>query len=472
MTDWTSQKALAQLNAASQAMLWICVGVTLREQIALWSFDWSLIVGKRRRRAPQIAYFAAKVCWWAYASINIVALYGKGPYNCNALLEAIESLMGLIALSSSLLLACRTVCVFQGDARRYVTWILYIFSAGLAAAWFAGVTDVHAEWFTDAATPFTNGACGPAAVKMRYFVKYLVTIVFDAFVLILTIVGVVRMSRNGGTRIGALIVDQGLFYFIATFLANLLVTVFTLLQLSPMMSLFWAIPSSAVCMTASTRLYVQLAEQASHRPDGVSNEHIQSGGSASEKIVNFLARVGGRNGGSGPGTVTWQSGRHGSAVTPEPFATHSAQTESDIEKQGSHETLRKMSAPDSLRSNEPQQTRLSHPFASVFGGGNSNSNSNAAPTTAASTPSRFAVRSSSRHNHTNTNSTTSGVVVSQTRTEREEPIPEYLVTPAFLTPDQMARLQPESDEARRYNDPVAHSFQNLSRASRDGGAPR
>lgn len=436
------------------------VGVTVREQVALTSFDWSLITGKRRRRAPQIAYFAAKISWWAYIAVNILALYAKGPLHCQGVIESIETLMGFIAVSSSILLACRTVCVFQGNARRYITWALYVLSAGLTAAWMAGVTDVRAEWLTAAATPFTNGACGPVEVKMRYFVKYLVTIFFDLVVLVLTTVGVVRMSRNGGTRIGALIVDQGLLYFLATFLANLLVTIFTLLQLSPFMSLFWAVPSSAVAMTASTRLYVQLAEQASHRPDGVSNEQLQSGGSASDKIVNFFARVGGVRGmssrGAG-GTATWRSG-----VTPEPFSTHSADSTSDVEKQASQSSLRKMSDPQVIPAG--QEGRFSHPFASTLGGH--------APTTVANSmrsPQRLLNR---QQQHQSSNSATSGVIVSQTRVEEQEPIPEYLVGPAFLTPDQMAQVQPDSEEARRRNDPVSATFQNLSRASRDGHAKR
>lgn len=143
--------------------------------------------------------------------------------------------------------------------------------------------------------PSSQGACAPVKVEMRYFVKYIVTILFDLFVLILTVAGVFRMSTNGRTRIGALLVQQGLFYFLATFAANLLPAVITILQLSPYMSLYFAVPSSFVAVVASTRLYVQLAREATaHNGSQGRHQHVpysnHTGSNISEKLSNFMRR--------------------------------------------------------------------------------------------------------------------------------------------------------------------------------------
>lgn len=98
------------------------------------------------------------------------------------------------------------------------------------------------------------------ADSIPHAVKYVVTILFDLLVVVLTIVGIVQM--NSSSRIGDVLIRQGLVYFLLTLAANLVVTVLTILKLSPTMSLIAAIPQSTICVIASTRLYAQLAEEA------------------------------------------------------------------------------------------------------------------------------------------------------------------------------------------------------------------
>lgn len=127
----------------------------------------------------------------------------------------------------------------------------------------AGVADITAVWSPAAPQPWSHtGSCDLVEVKMRYCVKYIVTIVFDFAVLLLTFIGVRRM---GGSRIGEVLVDHGIVYFVATAAVNLVVCVLTILQLSPQMSLAAAPASSAVSILAATRLYVALHREANAR---------------------------------------------------------------------------------------------------------------------------------------------------------------------------------------------------------------
>lgn len=67
---------------------------------------------------------------------------------------------------------------------------------------------------------------------------------------------------QGGSRLGSILMSQGIAYFSLTAIAYLIVAVLCLLQLSSLMSAIGAVPSSAIAVIASTRLYIDLAEAA------------------------------------------------------------------------------------------------------------------------------------------------------------------------------------------------------------------
>lgn len=164
----------------------------------------------------------------------------------------------------------------------------------------AGVTDVHVKWDPAAALSWSTGSCTFVNVATRYCVKYIVTIAFDFTVLALTVIGVRRMEN---TRIGEILIDHGIIYFVLTAFANLVVTVLTILQLSPVMTTLGASPASGVSIVAATRLYVSLHEEA-HRPTSrvVTMDQLTSS-SFRKKIASFFRLGGGNDGGARRGSV-------------------------------------------------------------------------------------------------------------------------------------------------------------------------
>jgi hypothetical protein len=219
---------------------YLSLGFFFADFIATLSFDWSMLTGRRQRRWPHLAYFGTKYIWITYMSTNLTVLWTLHELDCQLLMDFTELQMGLVVCFSSFLLACRIVCVYDGTARKVVCGILVIFGIGLVAAWMQGITDVTSTWSTAAATAWNTGGCNYDAVKSTYWAKYVVTIAFDLPVLSLTSVGILRMESN--SRIGDVLIRQGLIYFILTCVANMVVTVLTALQLSPVMSLFMAVP--------------------------------------------------------------------------------------------------------------------------------------------------------------------------------------------------------------------------------------
>lgn len=76
--------------------------------------------------------------WYIYLCLNIVFIWGEHEINCRALVQMVELFMGLIATSCSVLLACRTVCIYQGKARTVVSVVLTFGALLVAGFWMAG----------------------------------------------------------------------------------------------------------------------------------------------------------------------------------------------------------------------------------------------------------------------------------------------------------------------------------------------
>lgn len=334
--------------------------------------------------------------------VNFVIILTDTEVNCQGMMYAIEFLMGVIAVACSSLLAARTVCVYTGTARTVVSVVVGVALLAQTATWMAGVPDVTAQWLPAAAAPWSTGACGFTAVASQYSAKYFVTVFVDALVLILTTVGVVRM---GTSRIGEILVGQGIVYFVIVTVANLIVAILTVMQLSPLISLIGAVPSSAISIMAATRLYVYLAEAAAPQAGGVSSSQLS--GSTVEKVSNFFRS------GRGVGTT--------SALPPSYMQPLSYDSRS---RGGS-------------RSDEaPSTTKL--PLTSSESMDSADIERAAATSPASSYP----------HN---------SVRVHQATQVSSTPIPDHLRGPPFLSEEQTARL-----ENRAVQSSVHQAFPNLS----------
>lgn len=293
-----SKPVLAHTHEIGNIISYVAMGFFFYDTILSLPFDWSIISGKRQRRWPQLAYFGAKIFYLAYVAITFYINYAINKIYCKTALQMLEMVMGFVTITSSILLACRTVCVFQGSARKAVSVILTVLSLCLIAAWMQGVTDVESAWDPSGAQPWTTGACAFVDISMTYWVKYVVTIIFDLAVLCLTTYGIFRM--NGSSHIGRVLIRQGLVYFIVTLVANLVITIMTTLKLSPLMSLLFAVPQSTTCVICACRLYIELAEESktTHLTSGAYNQSSSygSGESSNKGFGSSMSGFGKRGG--------------------------------------------------------------------------------------------------------------------------------------------------------------------------------
>lgn len=168
-TYWNSLAGSTKTAEVEKLLLYASLGIFCHHTILNAAFDWSIISGKRQRRWPQLLYFGAKLAFLVYLTLYTAVFWLEKELNCEGIVIAVETSMGFIAITSSFLLSCRTVCVFFGTARKVVTAVLLVFGAGLVAAWMDGVQDVTVVWSAAAASPWNAGACVPLSVKPTYF---------------------------------------------------------------------------------------------------------------------------------------------------------------------------------------------------------------------------------------------------------------------------------------------------------------
>mgnify|MGYP000094229726 CR=1 FL=1 len=238
--------------------------------------------------------------------------------------------------------------------------------------------------------------------------------------LALTVGGIMRMSTS--SRIGDLLISQGTFYFLITFIVNAIVCGLTLARLNPVMALVGAVPSSCVAMLASTKLYYDLAE------DGRPQKAIDSGNYAGRRASGFLS--GSRNrssrfavqniGKSVEKSMEEGTGRkhgvYGVQALPYQGGTSSAGTESGVRS----DTTSMHKTPDSAS----DVTRGDGDALFQHKSTSSANNSKAARLLGA----------------------TQGVSVEELRVVESAPLPAHLAGPHFLNDQQLAQVTGERSE--------------------------
>lgn len=261
-----------------QLFVYVSIGFFFYEQILSAKFDYQTLFGtKRKLRGVHVAYFGTKLSMYVYTILSLIFFWRETEINCQQMFYALETIMGLVTFFSSTLLAFRTYCVYQGREQRIVLALLAVFSVGLLAAWMQGVEDVKSVWHPiDDVAQYKHGYCLYTGISETYWVKYLVTICFDAVILFMTTFGIARMA--GRSSLGVKLINQGIIFFVMTFIANLTISVITLLRLSPSMSLVFAFPQSTICVLCSCRLHRNLASE--------NKDHVPSTDFSNRNIVN------------------------------------------------------------------------------------------------------------------------------------------------------------------------------------------
>ncbi|CCL99582.1 uncharacterized protein FIBRA_01600 [Fibroporia radiculosa] len=110
---------------------------------------------------------------------------------------------------------------------------------------------------------------------------FIYSMCFDALVMVLSAIKLLR--RQGRSQVVALLFKDGLIYFIASFIANLIATVFMVLNLNSVMSVIFNVPAAVVSTTFSCRAVRRLTTFKLQGPE-VFQSSSGSGG-----VLNFFS---------------------------------------------------------------------------------------------------------------------------------------------------------------------------------------
>ncbi|KAH9940308.1 hypothetical protein B0H21DRAFT_697718 [Amylocystis lapponica] len=255
MVNWSSPGELAKDGEAFSRLMHALLGLYVWEFATSLDFDWEYISGKKKFRWPMIFYFANRY-FLLFALIGIaVALNVDSVVNCQAL-YTYDQVFGNAAVGlASINLSLRTMAVWS--QAWYIVVPLVLVILGHWSLLLHGIL-LKAEYVTGTGCVITKTNNTLLAATFIY------SMAFDFTVMILTAWKLAfPTSRKDQSRIVQLIFGDGLIFFIIAFLANLLATIFMLLDLNAVMSIIGNVPAAIASTIVACRVVRRLSNYTS-----------------------------------------------------------------------------------------------------------------------------------------------------------------------------------------------------------------
>lgn len=277
MPDWSSPAELAVEGAAFAKFMHALAGLYFWEFATSLDFDWDFVVGRKKFHWPMIFYFLDRYLLF-FAMIGIlIALDVTTEVNCQAL-YTYNQLVGDAAVGlASINLAIRTMALWS--QRLYIVVPLVIIILGHWSLILQGVL-LKAEWVDGEGCVITKTNTTILAATFIY------SMCFDLVVLILT---AIKLAFPLGRRsqLTSLLFKDGLIYFFIAFVANLIATIFMVLNLNAIMSVIFNVPAAVASTIVACRAVRRLSKWSSAGP-----EIFSSGPSNSNGAMAFRSNVG------------------------------------------------------------------------------------------------------------------------------------------------------------------------------------
>ncbi|KAG9313366.1 hypothetical protein JVU11DRAFT_5682 [Chiua virens] len=217
-------------------------------------FDWMVVSGKRKFRWPLIFYFSGRYLL-LFAMIGIlISIDTPEKINCQALYVfnqlAGDSALGLASINLSL----RTIAIWSQN--KWVVGIIVLLILGHWSLILQGVL-LKVVWIEGAGCTIVDSNTTVLAATFIYSMS------FDLVVLCLTGYKLAWSGRISGCagmhgRLVRMIFSDGLVYFILAFLANLVATIFMILNLNAVMSVIFNVPAAITSTIMASRVVRRL----------------------------------------------------------------------------------------------------------------------------------------------------------------------------------------------------------------------
>ncbi|KAI0074978.1 hypothetical protein K474DRAFT_1685531 [Panus rudis PR-1116 ss-1] len=258
MINWTDPAVIAAQAAAFTKFVHSVVGIYFWEYLISLDFDWSYLTGKRTFKWPMAFYFLNRYM--------LLAVFCCLEINCKPLYSFMQVAGNMAGGFASINLAIRTMAIWNQNKFVVIPlviiilghWSLILQGGNLKAVWILG-----------------QGCVITQTGNTIFAAQFIYSMCFDLIVLVLS---GWKLAVPSGHRshIVSILFRDGLVYFIVALLGNIVVTVFQLLDLNPIMSVFFNVPSIMVSTIAATRAVRNLQEHVSKGPEMFSGKQQSS----------------------------------------------------------------------------------------------------------------------------------------------------------------------------------------------------
>lgn len=252
-----STAEIQQDAAAFNKFMHTLLGLYIWEWFTSLDFDWQYLSGQKTFRWPMLFYFLNRYAL-LFAMMGIaIALNVTSEVNCQAL-YTFNQCVGNAAIGlASINLSLRTMAVWS--KKWYIVVALVLVIMGHWSLLLHGIL-LKAAWVPGQGCIITQTDNKVLAITFIY------SMAFDFLVLVLT--GYKLLNPTGGrSRLVELIFNDGLIYFVIAFLANLIATIFMLLNLNPVMSIIANVPAAIASTIVATRVVRRLSRFTSQGPE-------------------------------------------------------------------------------------------------------------------------------------------------------------------------------------------------------------
>jgi len=253
MVDWNDPAAILASVEVLESLTIALLGLFGYEYILTLSFEWKIITRKIAFKWPYIFYFLSRYCMLFSLVLTVIVQRSPRIGHCKNLVPSMTPASMLASAFATTNLVTRTVVLW----RHNILIVLSLISASLAQNFYLML--VGAIAVKGQPDPMGREGCivlftsHPLSASTIF-----ITSIYDFIILVLTIVAVSRIP--GKTSKWKILSQQGLYYFLFTFLINVPAMIFFLLNLNPPLGAIFAIPAATVSSLLSCRMVVSLID--------------------------------------------------------------------------------------------------------------------------------------------------------------------------------------------------------------------
>jgi len=229
MVEWSSPETITSEGGVYKDFVHALFGLYIWELLISLNFDVEYLVGKRRFKWPMTFYFLNRYLMLANFIGIVLWTDITNPVNCAALYICIQVFANMSLGLAGINLALRTMAIWN-MSRSVVMPLALIIAGHLSLLLLSAIgIPLRATWIE-------GRGCSANSDSILMLTTLIYTICFNLGVLVLTAWGLAfKFGKKRSSRVATLIFKDGLIFFIAAFLVDIIAVVFIVLDMNPIM---------------------------------------------------------------------------------------------------------------------------------------------------------------------------------------------------------------------------------------------